>query len=143
MIRYTFGWVRPLLDCSRDQQRLEYEDLPALDHFTRSEDTLKHYISTTATKTGPLWYMVYANHKSRFIYQWILTVIESIAYHSPSYFLLKILKNLEDPNTDLNNPDIWLLVAGLGFSLMFHLVINTWYENQRPIFSSYRINEFL
>lgn len=127
IIRYTFGWVRTLLDHSRAQQRLEYDDLPALDHHTRSEDTLNRFSSTSSAKSGALWYLIYADHRARFITQWILTVIESVAYHGPSIFLFKILKNLEDPDREPNNPDAWLLVAGLGFALLFHLVIDTWY----------------
>ncbi|KAL3421021.1 ABC bile acid [Phlyctema vagabunda] len=55
--RYTFGWVRDLLDHSRNKQRLEFADLPALDHRTRSYDTLRRFISmsTNSPVNESLW----------------------------------------------------------------------------------------
>lgn len=130
--RYTFGWVRPLLDHSREQQRLEYGDLPALDHLTRSKDTLARFSSTSSSTNGSLWYLLYRDHKASFICQWILTVIESIAYHGPPYFLFKIVQSLEDSTSSMTNSDTWFLVGGLGFALLFHLFVDTWYGNLDP-----------
>jgi hypothetical protein len=74
--RYTFAWVAHLLALSRSKNRLELDDLPKMDHHTRSKDLSEEW--ATKTRTRKLWIEIFLAHKGPFMLQVSDTSLASI-----------------------------------------------------------------
>jgi ABC-type multidrug transport system fused ATPase/permease subunit len=92
--RYTFAWVGHLLYLARRRKRLNLDDLPKMDHYTRSKDLSQSW----AEKEHPrkLWVEVALAHKWAFIIQWVLTLLQAFGNFAPQFVTYHLLKLLED-----------------------------------------------
>ena len=124
--RYTFAWIRPLLDQARKSRGLEYDDLPALGHGTRSQDLNTAFPSNEVT-TRPLWRVIVSHHFVRVCQQWTVAIVESIASVIPAVCMWKILSILED-STSLDRTTVWLWVMCLAISKILHVGLENWLE---------------
>jgi hypothetical protein len=115
--RYSFSWVGHLLTLSRKKNRLELEDLPKMDHYTRSKDLSQAWGKTTHTRK--LWIEVFLAHKWAFIIQWLLTLIQAFGNFAPQFVTFHILKLLEkrEPGKSVG-AEGWIWVAALTWSLI-------------------------
>ncbi len=91
--RYNFSWVAPLLALSRKKNRLELEDLPIMDHLTRSKDLSEAWASKEHKRA--LWIEVFLAHKRSFMIQWFLTLLQAFGNFAPQFVIFHILKILE------------------------------------------------
>jgi hypothetical protein len=91
--RYNFTWVAPLLAMSRKKNRLELEDLPIMDHRTRSKDLSEAWASKEHKRA--LWIEVFLAHKGSFMAQWFLTLLQAFGNFAPQFVIFHILKILE------------------------------------------------
>lgn len=112
--RYTFAWIRPLLEQARKSGGLEYDDLSALGHAARSQDLNTAFQSEEITNR-PLWRIIVSQHFACLFWQWTVAILESIASVIPAVCMWKILSILEDP-TPLRPTTIWLWVVCLAGS---------------------------
>lgn len=125
--RYSFAWVGELLQTAKSQSSLEYCDLPALEHATRSENLQKQFtdVINHAKPGQPLWYLIYRKHKHAIWWQSFLTIIESIALYGPQACLYIILKLLEHrKTTSQTNLVIWVIL--LSVTMLFYRAVHTW-----------------
>ena len=124
--RYTFAWIRPLLDQARRSRGLEYDDLPTLGHAVRSQALNIAFPSKDVTK-WPLWRVIVDHHFARISKQWIVAIVESIASVIPAVCMWKILTLLENP-TPLDPTTVWLWVICLAGSKVLHVGLENWLE---------------
>ncbi|RDW75857.1 putative ABC bile acid transporter [Coleophoma crateriformis] len=123
--RYSFTWVEHLLKLSRKKQRLNLEDLPKMDHNTRSKDLSERW--ATRKHTRRLWLETFLEHKMAFGLQWLLTTLTAFTNFAPQFCLLHILRNLEmrDAGKAITS-DAWIWVLGLCFATLAAGVIEAW-----------------
>jgi hypothetical protein len=123
--RYSFSWVGHLLTLSRKKNRLELEDLPKMDHYTRSKDLSQAWGKTTHTRK--LWIEVFLAHKWPFIIQWLLTLIQAFGNFAPQFVTFHILKLLEkrEPGKSVG-PEGWIWVAALTIATLGASFVDSW-----------------
>jgi hypothetical protein len=123
--RYTFGWVAPLLTLSRKNNRLELDDLPKMDHHTRSQDLSEEW----ASKQHPrkLWVEVFLAHKGPFMMQWFLTLLQAFGNFAPQFVTFHILRLLEQRVAGQPaSGEVWIWVVALTFTTIGAAWIESW-----------------
>lgn len=110
--KYSFTWVEHLLTLARKKNRLEQEDLPIMDHYTRSKEATDAWIQKTHTRK--LWIEIFLAHKSAVMLQWLLTLFQAFGNLAPQFVTFKLLKLLEkqSPNEPVG-PEAWFWVVAL------------------------------
>ncbi|KAK2839221.1 hypothetical protein FQN49_006354 [Arthroderma sp. PD_2] len=129
--RYTFTWSQALLSQAKMVSRLEYADLPILDHNTRSKVLSERFsASQTVDSLNPLWKAIIRDHRANFYRQWMLAIIESCVMMLPPLCLFKILVLLERRTSDerIGGPEVWLWVACLAIAKLIHFGLDTWLQ---------------
>lgn len=124
--RYTFAWIRPLLNQARKSRSVEYDDLPALGHAARSQDLDAAFRSREITK-NPLWRVIVSHHLACICWQWTVAIAESVASVVPSICMWKVLSILEEP-TSSHSTTIWLWVMCLTLSKVLHVGLENWLQ---------------
>lgn len=118
--RYTFAWVEHLLSLAHKTKRLNLEDLPRMDHHTRSKDLSESWEQVEHPRA--LWVEVVYAYKWPFIIQWVLTLLQAFGNFGPqfvNFHLLKILENRIPGEAVSKEAWIWvvvLTVATIGSS---------------------------
>jgi hypothetical protein len=123
--RYSFSWVGHLLTLSRKKNRLELEDLPKMDHYTRSKDLSQSWGKITHTRK--LWIEVFLAHKWPFVIQWLLTLIQAFGNFAPQFVTFQILKILEkrEPGKAVG-AEGWIWVVALTIATLGASFIEAW-----------------
>ncbi|KAH9224216.1 P-loop containing nucleoside triphosphate hydrolase protein [Leptodontidium sp. 2 PMI_412] len=123
--RYTFSWVEHLLVLSRTKNRLELEDLPKMDQYTRSKDLSEAWAATTHERR--LWVEIFLAHKWSFVVQWFLTLIQAFGNFAPQFVTYHILKILEKrlPG-DTVSFEAWIWVVTLTIATIGAAWIESW-----------------
>lgn len=123
--RYSFAWVAHLIRLAHKTKRLDLDDLPKMDHLTRSKDlsdswTKKHHPRV-------LWIEVILAHKWAFVIQWILTLVQAFGNFAPQFVNFHLLKLLEDriPDTPVNK-EAWTWVVVLTITTIGSSWIESW-----------------
>ncbi|KAF2200266.1 P-loop containing nucleoside triphosphate hydrolase protein [Delitschia confertaspora ATCC 74209] len=123
--KYSFSWMRPLLDLAREQGTLKVDDLPALGRKERS----KHLNNRFTLGKKPLWRRVIVDHRRAIITQWALTGIESFLLIGPQLCLFQLLKLLERKDSgDVEARQLWLWAVSLAIVKVAHLFCESWVE---------------
>jgi ABC-type multidrug transport system fused ATPase/permease subunit len=123
--RYSFAWVAHLLKLSRKNFRLELEDLPRMDHFTRSKDLSQAW--EERNHTSKLWIEVFLAHKGPFMAQWFLTLLQAFGNFAPqfvTYHLLRILE-IRIPGAPVSS-EAWIWVVTLTIATIGASWIEAW-----------------
>ncbi|KAB8298622.1 hypothetical protein EYC80_000801 [Monilinia laxa] len=123
--RYAFSWVGDILALASNKERLELQDLPKMDHYTRAKDLSEAWQERKHTKA--LWIEIFLTHKSSFIIQWILTVFQAFGNFAPQFVTFQILKILElrKPGEELPL-EAWIWVATLFLATLAAAWIESW-----------------
>ncbi|CAD6448965.1 fa14f840-ff15-4b9d-8691-809f6f71babf [Sclerotinia trifoliorum] len=123
--RYTFAWVGDILALASDKKRLEIQDLPKMDHYTRAKDLSEAWEEKKHTKA--LWFEIFLAHKSPFVIQWILTVFQAFGNFAPQFVTFQILKILETrlPGDEIQF-EAWIWVATLFLVTLAAAWIESW-----------------
>lgn len=120
--RYTLSWANPLLSHAIRKGGLDFNDLPYLDVRATTDALVSRFNCFKATR---LWKHTLRAHRSTFFYQWILTLIYSLATLAPQYFMWRLIRILEVNATHPDQMAIsWL--ALLGFAQLVQPWIETW-----------------
>ncbi|KUJ23669.1 putative ABC bile acid transporter [Mollisia scopiformis] len=123
--RYSFSWCAHLLRLSRTKNRLELEDLPKMDHLTRSKDLSNAWAHRNHTKK--LWIEVFLAHKVAFIIQWILTLLQAFGNFAPQFVTYHILMILEKKKPgDSVTAEAWIWVVTLTLATVGASWIESW-----------------
>ncbi|KAK6580866.1 hypothetical protein PZA11_006354 [Diplocarpon coronariae] len=125
--RYTFAWVGHLLFLARKKNRLEMEDLPAMDSRTRSRDLSETWASSSHSRSRKLWIEVFLEHKWGFLQQWSLTLVQSFCNVAPQFATFHLLKILElrSPG-DAVSSEAWIWVVALTIATIGASWIESW-----------------
>ncbi|KAF8858156.1 P-loop containing nucleoside triphosphate hydrolase protein [Acephala macrosclerotiorum] len=123
--RYSFTWCAHLLTLSRVKDRLELEDLPKMDHHTRSKDLSQAWAERKHTRR--LWIEVFLAHKVPFMIQWFLTLLQAFGNFAPQFVTYHILKILEKRKPgDSVTAEAWIWVAALTIATIGASWIESW-----------------
>lgn len=111
--RYTWAWIRPILDHATQKYDLDTSDLPDPDHRVRTE-LLKEKWEKCNFK-GSLLRSLILFYKAQFIVQWSLTLFRCCISIMPYWIMLRIIKILEVRGSN-GTPtlELWSLVFWLG-----------------------------
>jgi ABC-type multidrug transport system fused ATPase/permease subunit len=123
--RYSFAWVADLLALSRKNNRLNLEDLPKMDHHTRSKDLSQAWGKRKHTRT--LWIEVFLAHKVPFMIQWFLTLLQAFGNFAPQFVTFHILRILENrvPGAPVST-EAWIWVVTLTIATIGASWIEAW-----------------
>ncbi|ESZ94394.1 putative ABC bile acid transporter [Sclerotinia borealis F-4128] len=123
--RFTFSWVGDILALASDKKRLELQDLPTMDHYTRAKDLSEAWEERKHTKA--LWIEIFLAHKSPFVFQWILTVFQAFGNFAPQFVTYQILKMLEVRQPGDKVPfTAWIWVTTLFLVTLAAAWIESW-----------------
>lgn len=123
--KYSFGWAAPLLKLARAKGELDLNDLPVMDHNTRSRDATRNWIE--ADRKHALWLNIVLHHKWALILQWALTLIQAIGNIAPQFVLLNVLILLESRSEGASiSSKAWIWVIALGLSTTIASWIESW-----------------
>lgn len=113
--RYTYGWARPMLEKAKGMVQINFQDLPALDHHTRTVDLMRRFLQLKSLRSQPLWRSIYAAHRKTFWWEWTLTAAQSASAYAPQLCLFKTLTLLEKQQLDdVGSSEIWFWAVGIG-----------------------------
>jgi hypothetical protein len=123
--RYSFSWVGGMLALARKKNRLELNDLPTMDHYTRSKDLSEEWGKEKHPRK--LWIEIFLAHKWPFIIQWLLTLLSAFGGFAPQFTTYHILQILErrEPG-DAASPEAWVWVVALTLTTIGQAVIESW-----------------
>jgi hypothetical protein len=110
--RYSFAWVGKMLAMARKKNRLELDDLPKMNHYTRSKDLSESWAKSKHTRK--LWIEIFLAHKFPFMIQWFLTLLSAFGNFAPQFTTYHILQILErrQPGKPAG-PEAWVWVLAL------------------------------
>ncbi|KAK2766653.1 hypothetical protein FQN54_005965 [Arachnomyces sp. PD_36] len=124
--RITFMWANPLLNFAARNKQLSVDDLPEIDHLTRSKylrETFEERIKTSRR----VWKTIVMAHLPSLIVQSILVTVSSFLNFAPQLALLGILRELESRSQGSWVPSrAWTWVFGLGGSMFLQAIIEGW-----------------
>jgi len=123
--RYSFTWVEHLLYLARIKKRLELDDFPAMDHYTRAKELSTSWESKDRPRK--LWAELLLCHKWAFIIQWVLTLIQSFGNFAPQFVNFHFLQLLEE--RDLGVPvskEAWIWVLALTVVTIGSSWVESW-----------------
>lgn len=123
--RYSFSWIADLIKQAQKTGHLDLEDLPKMDHYTRSQDLSDSWAEKERPRT--LWVEVVFAHKWPFVIQWTLTLIQAFGNFAPQFVNFHLLKILEDriPGTPIDS-QAWIWVFVLTIATIGSSWIESW-----------------
>lgn len=123
--RYSFSWVSHILAIARQRKTLVLEDLPRMDHHTRSRDLSQSWAKTEHPRR--LWIELFLAHKEPLIIQWFLTLIQAFGNFAPQFVIFHILRILEARVLGQPiNPVAWIWVVVLTITTIGASWIEAW-----------------
>lgn len=132
--KISFSWNSGIFDISKKRQ-LEMEDLPKLDHLTRSQN-LYHRFASQKTE-GRLWWKLFKFIWIELAQQWGLVLISAVLALFPQYMMYNLLQKLEQPNAPesvVSNTLAWALALCLSLALDNILSsLLSWFTNSRLV----------
>lgn len=132
--KISFSWNSLVFDISKKRQ-LEMEDLPKLDHLTRSEN-LHHMFNSKKTE-GRLWWKLLKFLYIELAQQWALVFVSAVLALFPQYMMYNLLQRLEQPRTpetQMSSTLAWALALCLSLALD-NIVgsLLSWWTNSRLV----------
>ena len=112
--RYSFAWVGDMLAMARKKNRLELDDLPKMNHFTRSKDLSESWGKSKHPRK--LWIEIFLAHKFPFMIQWFLTLLSAFGNFAPqftTYHILRILEHRQPGEPASSEAWVWVLALTL------------------------------
>lgn len=132
--KISFSWNSLVFDISKKRQ-LEMEDLPKLDHLTRSENL--HHLFNSKVTEGRLWWKLLKFLYIELAQQWALVLISAVLALFPQYMMYNLLQRLEQPRTpetQMSSTLAWALALCLSLALD-NIVgsLLSWWTNSRLV----------
>ncbi|KAG9233617.1 putative ABC bile acid transporter [Amylocarpus encephaloides] len=113
--RYSFAWVGYLLARARSKNRLNQDDLPTMNHYTRAKELSEEWAAMKPSSR--IWIQIFRAHKYSFMVQWCLTLGQALGNFAPQYVIFHILQILERriPGEAVD-PEAWIWVLVLALA---------------------------
>lgn len=132
--KISFSWNSVIFDISKKRQ-LEMEDLPKLDHLTRSENL--HNMFASQETEGRLWWKLLKFLWVELAQQWGLVFISAVLALFPQFMMYNLLQKLEQPSTPesgISGTLAWALALCLSLALD-NIVgsVLSWWTNSRLV----------
>lgn len=111
--KWSFQWCVDMLSVAA-KDKFENSDVPAMDHFVRSENATTRFKNIILKDTVPLWVQIFWAFRGKFILQWSAILFSNFFDVAPAFATLQLLKYLEtrtDPNAI--DPGAWKYVVGI------------------------------
>ncbi|KAG8163353.1 hypothetical protein KVR01_006650 [Diaporthe batatas] len=122
--RFTWGWPAYLLKMASKRNRLDLDDLPRPDHFTRASELSADWKRRASKRK--LWLAIILAHKMALAKQWLLTLITSFLNFGPQWVILQLLRILEKGGDQENfSLSVYMWVLWLGIVI----VAQAWIES--------------
>ncbi|CAN8099007.1 unnamed protein product [Discula destructiva] len=134
LAKISFSWNSLIFDISKKRQ-LEMEDLPKLDHLTRSQNL--HNLFASQRTQGRLWWKLLKFLWIELAQQWVLVLISAVLALFPQYMMYNLLQKLEqpsNPDSGISNTLAWALA--LCLSLALDSIVSSllsWWTNSRLV----------
>ena len=123
--KFNFTWVEHLLMFAKKTKRLNLEDLPKMDHYTRSKDLSRSWVEKERPRK--LWIEVTLAYKWALARQWFLTLLQAFANFAPQFTTFYILKILEARIPGQAAPaEVWIWVFLLAVASIGASWIESW-----------------
>ena len=123
--KFNFTWVEHLLMLAKKTKRLNLEDLPKMDHYTRSKDLSQAWAAEIHPRK--LWIEVFLAHKWPLTTQWFLTLLQAFGNFAPQFTTFHILRILEARLPGQQAPaEAWIWVLLLTFASIGSSWIESW-----------------
>lgn len=123
--RFSWGWATHLLKLAGKQNRLDLDDLPRPDHYTRASELSADWKRRNSKQK--LWLAVVLTHKVALARQWVLTLITSFLNFGPQWVILQLLRSLESSGKQENHGlGVWMWVLWLGVVI----IAQSWVDSQ-------------
>ena len=116
-----------MLGFARLKGRLDLEDLPLLQFSSCSESLQNHFQSVLVNYDLPLWKTIFVAHRSTFLHQYTLSMLQSVAQVAPQLAMYSLLKVLET-----RRPQVSAGAAGFprAIALGSSMIMSAWIETQ-------------
>ncbi|OCL10136.1 ABC transporter-like protein [Glonium stellatum] len=140
IMRLSYSWCTPLLALAASQGHLNMEDLPAMDHETRSKEL--HDSFNKKGRKGKLVKLVLISHAPAIILQHVITLVEAAMAFVPQYCFFKLLKALEDQSHDAstrNTAIIWAAILGMSMLLRNFTGTYMWFISRNLVHIPIRV----
>ncbi|KAH8698973.1 putative ABC bile acid transporter [Talaromyces proteolyticus] len=125
MERFNFVWVQSLLMLAKKTRHLDLQDLPKMDHHTRSKDLSESWAERVHSRK--LWIEIVLAHKWPLFTQWSLTLVQAFGNFAPQFVTFHLLKILEQRSIAEPAPsEAWVWVFILTVSSVASAWIETW-----------------
>ncbi|PWY67926.1 ABC bile acid transporter [Aspergillus heteromorphus CBS 117.55] len=115
-VRYTFGWIAPLLAGGRKEE-LNEADLPGMNHRVRSKEVTDTFIAQALQDTTPLWVRIAWHFRGELARQWIGTLISNLGDLAPALANLQLLQYLETRGSADGDMGAWKYVVTIALAM--------------------------
>ncbi|ORZ17379.1 P-loop containing nucleoside triphosphate hydrolase protein [Absidia repens] len=114
----NFNWSTPLVRLAYNSTKLSDDDLPTLPPTFRA----LYFIIFHESREVPLLLRIYRANKTAIIVQIVLSIVTSILYYAPAYFINRLLNLIQGISTGEAGDDALtqglIIIAGLGVSVI-------------------------
>lgn len=116
--RFTWSWVRLILDVSTEKKDLDLDDVPEPDHTLRSDLLSDKWHAFNFR--SPLLRSILWAYKGKIAISWISTAIRCLLAIGPYYTMLRLLRALEarESGVSITASELWTLVVSLGVFIL-------------------------
>lgn len=119
--RYTWTWIRPLIDYAEKKGDLEEKDIPQPDHILQVDVLVKEWHDAKFTTTLP--WSLFTAYKGRLIFQWCVIAVRGVFGLGPFYVMLRLISALEDKVPGAwPTSEMWGYVFWMGFFSLGEMV---------------------
>jgi ABC-type multidrug transport system fused ATPase/permease subunit len=115
--RYSMRWCTAALSLAG--KHVPINELPALDYLTRSKSQPS---LLTKSPDTTLWNRILVGRYLGFVKQWTLMFVQAIMIFGSPYYIMRLLKSLEDNQGRADYAWIWLI--GIGISSICQTVVS-------------------
>lgn len=124
--RITFAWAEPLLNFAARNKGLDIDNLPEVDHVTRSK-YLREAFEKQVKTSRRVWKTIAMAHLPTLLLQSVLVTFSCFLTFAPQLALLGILRALEARSQGLwESGRAWIWVFGLGASMFLEALVEGW-----------------
>lgn len=121
---FTFSWNRVVFDVAKERQ-MEIEDIPNLDHISRSRNLETRFIERRANE--PLWRQLIKEYAGELALQWTLTLVIAFLSLFPQVVLYNFLSRIEESHEHTSaDPTVFIWVTALLVSQILQVGVNNW-----------------
>ena len=116
-----------------------------MDYTARAENLVTKLQNNQIAQMSSLMYILFKVHRRVLLWQWILTIVQSLAAYGPQFCMYKMLEVLEsEPMLDTQRNDLWAWAILLGLFRLLQTLLEARYVFPLPFkLTMLRIQSYL